>query len=290
MRNEKQIFTQILTFAEAEDRIRAVGLNGSRVNPTVKSDIFQDYDIALIVRDMETFIEDRRWLLPFGTPIITQTPEASTLFPTSGEGWFTFLVQFDDGVRIDFALWPLEKAEDYRRADKLTLILLDKDGLFPGAGDPTDEDYHVKPPTQAMFEDCRNEFWWVSTYIAKGLWRGERLYAADHMESCVRQELLRMLQWYAGAENSFAISAGKSFKYLDRYLPEAWERALRATYVLDTEGHCWEALFAACGLFAEVTAAVAEAMEFEWDGAAYDGTLRYLRHIAALPRDAKEIY
>jgi hypothetical protein len=31
-----------------------------------------------------------------------------------------------------------------------------------------DMDYHVEKPTEKMFTDCCNEFWWVSTNVAKG--------------------------------------------------------------------------------------------------------------------------
>src|SRR5258708_38111157 len=42
MRNEEEMITLILNIAKNDERIRAVLLNGSRVNPNIKKDRFQD--------------------------------------------------------------------------------------------------------------------------------------------------------------------------------------------------------------------------------------------------------
>jgi hypothetical protein len=48
-RTYEEMIGLILSFAEADDRVRAVLLNGSRVNPAVKVDPFQDYDVVNVV-------------------------------------------------------------------------------------------------------------------------------------------------------------------------------------------------------------------------------------------------
>lgn len=47
MRNEKEVLNQLLSFASNNDMVRAVLLNGSRVNPKVEKDIFSDYDVKI---------------------------------------------------------------------------------------------------------------------------------------------------------------------------------------------------------------------------------------------------
>ncbi|ASK63768.1 hypothetical protein CFK37_17190 [Virgibacillus phasianinus] len=64
------------------------------------------------------------------------------------------------------------------------------------------------------------KFWWVSTYVAKALWREEQSYAKFAMEVPVRNMLLRMLEWYVGTNTDFAVSVGKSGKLLNQYLDE----------------------------------------------------------------------
>jgi len=52
MRSEKEMMGLILNTAREDERIRAVIMNGSRVNPNVKRDCFQDYDIVYVVKDI----------------------------------------------------------------------------------------------------------------------------------------------------------------------------------------------------------------------------------------------
>ena len=51
MRTEQEMYTMIIDTAKADDRILAVYMNGSRVNPEAERDIFQDYAAAHQTRD-----------------------------------------------------------------------------------------------------------------------------------------------------------------------------------------------------------------------------------------------
>lgn len=158
MRTEEEMMRLILRVAGDDERIRVVAMNGSRTNPNVPRDIFQDYDIVYLVTDMDSFFSDEGWIDVFGERIIMQTPEDMAMFPPELDGGFSYLMQFTDGNRIDLTLLPLDKAEAYAQKDKLTLVLLDKDGSMPELVPPTDEDYWVRPPSAKFFADCCNEF------------------------------------------------------------------------------------------------------------------------------------
>jgi aminoglycoside 6-adenylyltransferase len=75
MRTEKQMYDLILATAKADDRIRAVILNGSRANPNAKRDILQDFDIVFVVTDIGSFLRDPHWIDHFGKPMIMQLPD-----------------------------------------------------------------------------------------------------------------------------------------------------------------------------------------------------------------------
>lgn len=60
-RTETEMMNLILGTAKEDERVRTVILNGSRANPNVKKDIFQDFDIVYIVREMESFTCDHSW-------------------------------------------------------------------------------------------------------------------------------------------------------------------------------------------------------------------------------------
>ena len=56
----------------------------------------------------------------------------------------------------------------------------------------------------------------MSVYAAKGLWRGELTYAHTMLDGYVRDQLMKMLEWYFGVKTGFKKSPGKYGKYLKR--------------------------------------------------------------------------
>jgi aminoglycoside 6-adenylyltransferase len=74
-RSEREIMQLIMDVAANNQDIRAVLLNGSRADPNVTKDIFQDYDIIYAVRDLSPFVQDHSWIDIFGERMILQMPE-----------------------------------------------------------------------------------------------------------------------------------------------------------------------------------------------------------------------
>ena len=115
-----------------------------------------------------------------------------------------------------------------------------------------------------MFFDCRTEFWWVSPYVSKGLWRGQLLFAQTHMESCIRKMLLQMMKWYAGTLHGFDYSAGKCGDALKDLLP-------------------------ADELFTELTKRTAKALGFTVTDEYDRRVTSFLKYTKDLPRNAKTL-
>lgn len=290
MRTEQEMMECILIFSEKDERIRAVTLEGSRTNPNVPKDMFQDYDVSFLVTEMDSFIQNPDWIDIFGERIIMQTPEAMSMFPSELGRRFSYLMQFTDGNRIDLTLIPLDEKDDYCKEDKLLIVLLDKDNCLPEISAPTDEDYWVKRPSAAFFADCCNEFWWVSTYVAKGLWRQEILYAQEHLNLYVRPMLMKMLEWQVGIQTDFSLSIGKNGKYLEKYLPKpAWQELMQ-TYVNRSYEDVWNALFTMGDLFRRTAKEVADRLQYEYPIEDDQRVTNYLKQVRALPPDATEIF
>lgn len=289
MRSEKEMFELILGFAEQDRRVRAVVMNGSRANPQIKKDLLQDFDIVYLVDDYESFMANHRWIDVFGEKLVYQLPDAGNCLYDGPrpEGNFGYLMQFTDGNRIDLTLAKKELYRGYCFNDRLSVVLLDKDNMLPPLPPPDESSHYIQKPSQAFFDESRCEFWWVSPYVAKGLWRGQLLFAQKHMEWCVRKELERMLSWLAGGENGYSVSAGKCGDKLKTYLPsELWEAYLK-TYGPCEENAIWEALFQAGTLFTKATKLVAAKHGFRYDDAWDKYVPRYLRYLKGLRRDAK---
>lgn len=256
MRTEKQFYELVLGFAQNDERIRLVTLEGSRTNIHIAKDDFQDYDITFFVTDMASFTRDDSWLDVFGKRLILQKPEDMELFPAEERG-FSYLMLFEDDVKMDLTLLPLELLDEYLTWDKLVQILLDKDQRVANPPVPTDIDYHLQRPTARMFDDCCNEFWNVTPYVVKGLCRHEILFAIDHMNEILRKELLRMLSWLVGTEYGFDFSIGKNAKFIQRYLPATLWNRLLSTYRMDSYDQMWQSLDECLALFRETSHEVA---------------------------------
>lgn len=288
MRSQEEMLKLILDIAREDPRIRAVILNGSRADPNASSDIFQDFDIVYLVTDLAPFIRNTGWIRRFGELMIFQAPDDMGDPPPENHDAFAYLMQFADGNRIDLTIFPIENLDRLEK-DSQSLLLLDKDGIIGALEPPSDRDYLPKPPTAKQFDDCTNEFWWVCPYIAKGLWRGEIIYA-KHTFEIVREELMKMLTWYAGLKTGFSISPGKFGKNLPQLLEPELAAMLLRTYSDAGCENTWEALFTMCNLFRSTAQQVAEHFGFNYPEDDDRRVSAHLRHVRTLPRDSEEIY
>ncbi|HDR8090006.1 TPA: aminoglycoside 6-adenylyltransferase, partial [Bacillus cereus] len=252
MRTEKEMLDLIINTAIEDERIRAVIMNGSRVNPNVKRDCFQDYDIMYVVNDIQSFTSNHNWIHRFGEIMIVQMPEEMLLVPPDEDGKFPYLMQFMDGNRIDLTLVPVELIKKFVGQDSLSKLLLDKDNCLEEFPPASDKDYLIKKPTEKEFLDCCNEFWWCSTNIAKGLWREELSYAKGMLEGPVRDMFIVMLEWHIGMKTDFTVNTGKFGKHFEQYIEEdMWEQFKRTFSNAEYE-NIWESFFVMGDLFREV--------------------------------------
>jgi aminoglycoside 6-adenylyltransferase len=290
MRSEKEMFDLILNFANNDERIRAVILNGSRANPNAPRDIFQDYDIVYIVSSVDDFVRDRSWISNFGELIMMQTPDEKIIPPPDdNNGSFAFLMLFKDGNRIDLTFYPANKLSDLS-LESTSLLLLDKDGILDPLPPASDKDYLTSPPSEKEFADCCNEFWWITTNIAKGLWRRELPYAKFMYDRPARDALTLMLRWYIGTQTGFSVDTGKFGKYFEKYLDSRLWKAFVKTFPDGEYQNIWQALFVMCDLFRETAIEVARHFDFEYPFDEDRRVTDYLKHVRALPRDAETIY
>src|SRR4030095_15704450 len=278
MRSEEEIITLILHVAKTDDRIRTVLLNGSRANPNVTKDLFQDFDIVYIVREIDDFVKDNNWIDIFGERLILQLPEEMTIGEKDPHS-FHYLMLFKDGRRIDLTLFPVDKFNTEFKRDSLTTLLLDKDSLFEKLPLASDRDYLIKRPTQKEFTDCCNEFWWVSTNVAKGLWRKDITYAKGMMEIHVQNMFLKIIEWNIGIETDFSVSFGQYGRNIKQYIsPELYNKIL-LTYPDSNPGNIWKSLFLMTNLFADLACKIANKLSFYYNKEEEKNVIDYLRWV-----------
>ncbi|CAG0928598.1 Aminoglycoside 6-adenylyltransferase [Thermoflexales bacterium] len=289
MRGEQEMLDLILSFARECDEVRAVVMNGSRVNPNAKKDPFQDYDIVYYVRDVEPFRRNMDVVKYFGEIMILQLPEDMSDPPPEGDGHYTYLMQFMDGTRIDLSFNALHQTTVTLK-DSLSLVLLDKDNLLGELPPPSDAGYLPQKPSAKAFDDCCNEFWWLNPYVAKSLWRAELIHAKYILDTLLREQLLKMLRWYFGVQTDFQKSSGKLGKYLKGQIDAELWALLEGTYSDSQLDHIWEALFSMDDLFRQSAKSVANCFEFNYPEQDDIKVSNYVRHVKKLPKDATEIY
>lgn len=265
MRDESTMYQLFMDIAKADERIMAVYMNGSRTNVNVPKDIFQDYDMVFVVTETKSFIEDKNWIYKFGNILYMQYPDEHPDFPGDKDNFYGWLMQFDDGNRIDLHVESVAHAREHILDDTLCRILLDKENILPEIPEATDEMYHVQKPSQPQFQACTNEFWWCSNNLAKGLWREELPYVQDMANTVVRKQLEKMLSWKVGIQTNFGVSVGKSAKYLYKWLDGEEYRQYLHTYFGADIGEAWNAIFLMCDLFHGTSMYVAGQLGYTYD-------------------------
>ena len=277
MRSEAEVTGLILNIAKADERVRAVLLSGSRANPAVPKDQYQDYDICFYVTDIKPFYDNPEWVNEkFGKPLIMQTPETMR-FP-AGDGHFCYLMIFPDGVRIDLSFEFRNYADDGEPA----ITLLDKDngkGFLPPLPPPSDKIWHIQPPSALYYYSCCNNFWWCLNNVAKGIMRDELAYTMNMLNQEVRGELHCMIDWYIGVTKGFTLSTGKNGKYFKKLLPKELYIQYAKTYSGGGSDEMWDSVYVMCGLFHTLALPVAKHFGFSYRHDEEDAIMKYMQMV-----------
>lgn len=290
MRTEQEMLNLILDVAKNDERIRAVFMNGSRTNPNAIKDIFQDYDIVYVVEKTKSFYEQKNWINQFGERLYMQYPDENSYYKHDVDNCYGWLIQFTDGNRLDLHVSTLSYVLKEIKGDRLCKILLDKDKCLPNMPEAADKDYWVKRPTEHNFLDTCNEFWWCLNNVAKGLWREEIPYVMDMLNYYVRPQLIRLMEWKIGFDTNFSVSVGKSGKYMHRWLGnQLWNTFLK-TYPSGQVKDIWQSVFIMCDLFSDIAKDVSHIMQAKYDENEANNSLKFLKDVYSLPKNAKEIY
>ena len=193
MRSEQEMMDLILSVAKSDSRILAAYLKGSRTNPNVPKDMYRDFDLMYVVTETDSFRQDPAWLDLFGPRILTQEQDDDFGYGdrfglrSNYQQLYSWLLLLEDGNRIDLGVETVEHMQQGCTRNKLFLPLLDKIGCLPKLPPPSDEDFHVKPPTASQFQGCCNEFFWSLCDVAKGIARDELPLSLIHISEPTRQ-------------------------------------------------------------------------------------------------------
>ena len=266
MRTDQEMLELILGTAK-KLQVDAVALSGSRTNPKVQTDEFQDYDLVYVVDDIDNLTSDLSWLDQFGKRIIEQEV-------TLGHRRL-YLMLFEDGNRIDLTICPKEHINEWVASEADYTVLVDEKGLFESYS-PSPERHWIHPASNSDFEKSCNEFWWVSAYVVKGICRKQIIYATDHLYGICQQELLKILAWQIASDRG-AVDIGKNYKYLFNYLPIEKEKEFSALLDFSSLDKITQSLFATMQLFHQEAQSLAQKMSFKYEKEVAERMMRYAK-------------
>lgn len=266
--DEQDVLARSLRWIAVDERVRAALLTSSRADPTRTTDLLSDYDIVLLVNDVATMAQDERWVEAFGTPRLRVRDAENQ----SGVAVQHDMVLYGDGAKIDYTLWPATIAVQIRRDGALPAdfdggyrVLLDKDDLTLGWPAPTHSAYLTARPTAPEFQSLIEEFWFVATYVAKNLWRGEKLTARVLLDQEVKFFVVwRLFNWHIGFDRDWSVAPGFFGRGLSHRLDEAiWQR-YGATYSGVDAAAIWHDLDETIALFRDVAVTVARDLDYDY--------------------------
>jgi len=290
-RTEKEILKIIHKFIEEDDRIRVVILNGSRANPNIQKDIFQDYDIACFVTDVEPYKTAENIVPFFGEMIVVEQPNFGPWPPFDADGsYHNYNMQCADGNRIDLSFFAIEKLDE-KCKDSLSIVLIDKDNRCSHLPPPSEKSYFISNPTEELFNGCCDAFLFaIGSHIPKTIWRKQLPLLKFYIEGWLREPLLLMLSWEIGIKTGFNKSIGSKGKYLQKYLEEEkWNQYLK-TYVDSDYEKIWDSIFLFLDFFMDSAAFVAGKYNYILPEENFSKVLSFLNQVRNLPENAKSIY
>lgn len=270
-RDPREVLRHLVRWASLRDSVSAVLLTSSRAKPGAPVDALSDYDVLLVVEDIRPFFEDRSWLGDFGEVLVAYWGPIYA-DPDHGVERTGNVVQYADGLHIDFRLWPPALARRVADAPGLPAelddgyaVLLDKDVLFDAMASPGHSAYIPERPDEGTYLTLVNDFFSNVPYVAKCLRRDELLPAKWCLDYVMKHVyLIPMLEWRMERDRDWSEPTGGRGRGLKgRLPPEIWEE-LEGTYAGAGIAENWEALFRTMALFRRVAEEVADDLGYAY--------------------------
>lgn len=290
--SKDRIVSQLIEWGTEREDLRAMLWTSSRTNPTAPVDVFSDYDIILVVEDIKPYYEDESWLDEFGRVLVLYR---DPLRLESGCQCFARITQYEDGLKIDFGVWPIELLRKITAHPVLPdfldvgyRILLDKDGIATLLKLPSYRAFIPSPPAETSFQETIEEFFHEATYVAKHLWRDDLIAAKYNLDFMMKYDLLRrMLEWQMEIEHGWSVKLGAYGRGLKKGIrSEIWvefENTFTGAKIADN----WIALFRTVELFRKVAVDVGDHLGYEYPHDLDRRTVKYLHNVEHLDRQAE---
>src|SRR4030042_467966 len=265
---EQDVISKLIEWANGKPDIRALLLTSSRTNPQSMVDEFTDYDVIVVVKDIKPYLDDESWLDDFGKVVVLYRDPVGVRF---GFERFIRVTQYEDGLKIDFTLWPVDLLKHVAEMEQLPdyiddgyKVLLDKDGLTRGMKAPSCRAFVPKPPTEGEYYQFVEEFFSNAPYVAKHIRRGDFFPLKSMLNFMRHEKLCRMLEWKVEIDHDWSLKQGQYGKGLQKHLNKEIIKELQKTFEGGGDKAYWEELSHTIELFRKVAGAVGNGLGYAY--------------------------
>ena len=155
MRDLNETLNKLIKFANENENIRGLILQGSFVNENAPIDIFSDLDPLFYVTSLDQFIHDNTWKNYFGEVMIEWGDSWDI---KEGEKGYTRLTIYKDGFKLDFGFQHISLAK-YANDMPLYKVYVDKDNLIPSPEVADESKFFVQKPTNQDYQVILLDFY-----------------------------------------------------------------------------------------------------------------------------------
>ncbi len=259
----ERLFNKVIAWANAQEAVRVIIVEGSRARRDHATDRFSDYDLNLYVTDVTRFTQDETWIAQLGR-IWAMEKE------TEPNGICSRLVLFEGGQDIDFKLLPIRMLQEFVRQQVLPddyhrgyTVALDKEGITAQLPPPS---YHAIPkrrPSEDEFCYAVNVFWFELYHLVKYLHRDE-LWCVKVRDAGIKRRLLQMIEWHAQAGHDWDYDTWIVGKYMQMWVdPELWQDFFEIFARFD-KADSWRAVCALMPLYERLASETAQHLNYSY--------------------------
>lgn len=243
---------RFISWAQAEEGIRAAFVFGSRARLDHPADEWSDLDLLFLVDEPQAYVEATEWLQHMGEPWVS-------FLERTPDGGFERRVLFEGGLDVDFIPesvagfrkmlaegLPSIIGDIFRRGFR---VLVDKDGLAEQITAVQTQTVVPVPSSDSEYLSIVNDFWFHTVWTAKHLRRGELWWAKSCCDGYLKNLLLRMLEFHARATNGPNFDTWMRGRFLEEWADPRAVATLPQIYAHYEEQDIWRALLATMELF-----------------------------------------
>lgn len=276
--NRENLLTAIMKIAYDNKNIYCLLETGEHVNPSIVQDDLVGYKIIIGVKELDELELLTSMKEIIENSYILQKQDGLYMMNNYFSDVIRYITVIEDITRLDITFMHYNDVQSYIDVDSLCKIHIDKKNLLVGNAKITDVKYRQLKPTQREYMKSCNEFFIYALKIARGLYKGEIIYAMNIFDE-FRECLNVMTSYYIGCQYEFGVNLGKYYKDIKTYLDKAHYEKFLETYPSPNRDSIWTALFNSCMLFRKEALFVAENLDYEYPKEADREIVRYIRKV-----------